>query len=266
MAAKPLIHLSQSQLQILEACPRKFQHRYLEQLSPPPPPLEQDRLTWGSNFHLIMQQRELGLPVEPLIAEDEAMSNALAALLIAAPELFATLPQTVRSPEHPLTWELQGYLFTAIYDLFIANPSTVQIIDWKTYQKPQTSQFLVQQWQTKLYLYLLAATGRYSPEQISMTYWFVRTTPPQQVTIAYSQQLHQEIHQELSDLLEDLDTYLEQYQSQGLGFSQVSPTAGLCLGCSFAARCGRGDRSQIDIIQTNLTDLTDLDAIAEVAL
>lgn len=268
MAAKPLIRLSQSYLQTLETCPRKFQYTYLEQLSPPPNPLEQEGLTWGSNFHLIMQQRELGLPVEPLIATDAEMEKAIAALLIAAPELFQPQVQSWRSAEYPLTWESQGYLFTVIYDLFIANPATAQIIDWKTYNKPKDSQFLVQQWQTKLYLYLLVETGGYAPEQISMTYWFVKNTPPQKVTIIYSQELHQQTQQELADLLEDLHIYLNEYQSQGQEFSQVSLSAGFCASCSFAARC---DRSEGEMINQGWGDQqdslpSDLGIIPEIAI
>lgn len=265
MVDKPLIRLSQSQLQTLEACPRKFQHIYLEQLQPPPNPLEQERLTWGSNFHLIMQQRELGLPVEPLIATDEEMERAIAALLTTAPELFQPQIQSWRSAEYPLSWESQGYLFTVIYDLFIATPATAQIIDWKTYHKPQNSQFLAQQWQTKLYLYLLAETGDYTPEQITMTYWFVRNTPPQKVTIAYTQEFHQQTQQELGDLLEDLNVYLDQYQTQGEAFIQVSPSAGFCVGCSFAARCDRLGSDQCEHQQAYEVQPS-LETIAEIAI
>lgn len=268
MAAKPLIRLSQSYLQTLEICPRKFQYTYLEQLSPPPNPLEQEGLTWGSNFHLIMQQRELGLPVEPLIATDVEMEKAIAALLTTAPELFQPQVQSWRSAEYPLTWEFQGYLFTVIYDLFLAAPATAQIIDWKTYNKPKDAQFLAQQWQTKLYLYILAEAGGYAPEQITMTYWFVKNNPPQKVTITYSQEFHQQTQQELADLLEDLHTYLEQYQSQGQDFSQVSPSAGFCVGCSFAARC---DRMEGEITKEGWGDRqnfmpSDLGTIPEIAI
>jgi hypothetical protein len=277
-----MIHLSQSQLQTLEACPRKFQYIYLEQLSPPLDPLQQESLIWGSNFHLIMQQRELGLPVgigsDRQVNLDADMQKAIVALLNAAPELFQTQPQTFdsviteynlsanpersRRAEYPLTLELQGYLFTVIYDLLLTTPDTAQIIDWKTHQKPLKSDFLKQQWQTKLYLYLLAATTSYAPEQITMTYWFVKNSPqPQKVTITYNQETHQQIHQEITELLQELTTSLEDYQTQGIEFSQVSPKAGHCVGCSFAARCGRGDRSSTPAI--TLPDLAD---IAEITL
>ena len=61
------IRLSQAQLNTLEACPRLFQHLHLDQLGSPVPPEQQESLTWGSQFHLLMQQQALGLPVEALV-------------------------------------------------------------------------------------------------------------------------------------------------------------------------------------------------------
>ena len=63
---KTPIRLSQSQLQLLEICPPQFQRLYLEQLGSAIAPEHQERLTWGSHFHRLMQQRELGLSVENL--------------------------------------------------------------------------------------------------------------------------------------------------------------------------------------------------------
>jgi hypothetical protein len=53
-----------------------------------------------------------------------------------------------------------------------------QILDWKTYPKPQNRRWVEQNWQTLLYPYVLAETSDYLPEQISMTYWFVQSEQP----------------------------------------------------------------------------------------
>lgn len=53
---------TQRLLNFIENCPRKFQHIYLEQLDSPLTPAQQEKPTWESRFHLLMQQRELGLP------------------------------------------------------------------------------------------------------------------------------------------------------------------------------------------------------------
>ncbi|NEP21702.1 PD-(D/E)XK nuclease family protein, partial [Moorena sp. SIO3I6] len=83
----PLTRLSQGQLNVLETCPRKFQHIYFDQLGTPVSPEQQERLTWGSRFHLLMQQRELGLPVTSLVEEDTQLDYWLTGLVNAAPEL-----------------------------------------------------------------------------------------------------------------------------------------------------------------------------------
>ena len=74
---------------------------------------------------------------------------------------------------------------------------------------------MIQHWQTKLYLYVLAETSDYLPEQISMTYWFVKLPKkPQSLAIAYDTKQHQQNHQQLSYLLEQLDQWLELYYLQ----------------------------------------------------
>src|SRR6476646_3772088 len=86
---EPRLRLSQGQLNLLESCPRKFQHIYLEQLGSPSTPEQQAHQTWGSRFHLLMQQRELGLPIDSLMAEDRQMQRCVSSLLAAVPEIVA---------------------------------------------------------------------------------------------------------------------------------------------------------------------------------
>jgi len=62
-----LLRLSQGHLNLLETCPRKFQHTYLEQLNSPANPEHEERQTLGSRFHLLMQQREMGLPINSFL-------------------------------------------------------------------------------------------------------------------------------------------------------------------------------------------------------
>ena len=58
-------------------------------------------MQWGSRFHLLMQQRELTLPIESLLATDSELDSSLKALIQAAPELleqnpiFGARPNTV---------------------------------------------------------------------------------------------------------------------------------------------------------------------------
>ncbi|MEM7773853.1 MAG: PD-(D/E)XK nuclease family protein, partial [Cyanobacteria bacterium P01_A01_bin.37] len=55
------MRLSQAHLTLIESCPRKFQYVYLDQVVAPVSPDDQYRREWGTHFHLMMQQRELGI-------------------------------------------------------------------------------------------------------------------------------------------------------------------------------------------------------------
>jgi len=248
-----MLHLSQGQLTLLETCPRKFQHIYLEQLGVPMAPEQQERLSWGDRFHRLMQQRELGLVVENLLPVDAVIQQRVEAFVQAVPEIFQVDSKTVRQSEHRRTVHMQGYLLTAIYDLLVLGEQQAEILDWKTYRQPQDARQLTQHWQTRLYPFVLAETSHYAPEQISMTYWFVpaerdlfaqskspepESLKPKSLKFVYSEALHQQTRQTLSKRLTDLTTWLERYEA-GEGFPQVNSIAP-CDTCNFALRCQRG--------------------------
>jgi PD-(D/E)XK nuclease superfamily len=58
-----VLRISQRHLKILEACPRQFEHTYFDRLTLPIKPAQQVKTQLGSDFHLLMHQRELGLPI-----------------------------------------------------------------------------------------------------------------------------------------------------------------------------------------------------------
>ncbi|MGB3188410.1 MAG: PD-(D/E)XK nuclease family protein [Limnoraphis sp.] len=237
--------LSQKQLNTLSVCPRRFQQTYLDQLISPPSPDQEERIIWGNRFHLLMQQRELGLPLDQLIAANPQLGQDLTALIQAAPDLFNSdsnsLDLTFREAEHQRTLNFRGHLLLGIYDLLIADQKKAQIIDWKTYPRPQNSDHLIKNWQTRLYLYLLIETSDYLPENVSMTYWFVRgnkNSGPQCLTLSYNSQKHQQTQQDLTQLITQLDDYLQRYE-QGEPFPKVAISSESCQSCSFALRCQR---------------------------
>ena len=217
MPQRDLIRLSQSHLNLLELCPAKFQQVYVDCLGSLPLPERQDSMQWGSRFHLLMQQRELTLPIEPLLDTDMELDRALKALIEAAPEL-KPVPNVWREAEHYRTLVVKNFLFTVVYDLLIAQSDRATIFDWKTYRQPPKTRKLESNWQTRLYLYVLAETAEYEPEQIQMTYWFVKSGKPSSTTITYSQQQHRQTEQKLNALLNDLETWLQNYQQFGIDF------------------------------------------------
>ncbi len=259
----PLTPLSQGQLNLLETCPRKFQHIYFDQLGTPVSPEQQERLTWGSRFHLLMQQRELGLPVESLVEEDTQLQHWVTALVNAASDVLTPDPQTFRDSEHCRTLNFQGYLLTVIYDLLIEDDKSGQILDWKTYPQPKNRQWLAKDWQTRLYLYVLAETSDYAAEQISMTYWFVKSQPrPQSLKFTYSAAQHEKTRQDLTKLLNKLTGWLQRYQEDGIPFPQVAPSTGRCGDCTFAVRCQRTSESSMSSSRDLLPNLADIQEVS----
>jgi PD-(D/E)XK nuclease superfamily len=236
-----LLRLSQGQLNLLERCPRQFQHTYLEHLNSPSDPEHDEKQTLGSRFHLLMQQREMGLPIHSFLQADTQLQSWMSAFANAAPEILtpATDNQTFRDSEHYRTLQVQDYLLTVIYDLLIADNQQAQILDWKTYPKPPDQSKLAENWQTLLYMYVLAETSEYLPENISMTYWFVQSAGrPQNIKFTYSNQQHQQTAKRLHELLNHLTHWLELYQI-GQPFPQVFEGSKTCNHCQFATRCLR---------------------------
>lgn len=233
------MRLSQGQLNLLERCPRLFQHTYLDKLGSPTSLEQQERQTSGSRFHLLIQQRELGLPIESLLQEDTQLQSWMTALEGAAPEILTpSNSQIFRESEHCRTLKLQDYLLTVVYDLLIADERSAQILDWKTYPKPQNRRWLEQNWQTLLYLYVLVETSDYLPEQISMTYWFVQSPQePQSLKFTYNTTQHQQTKDKLNRLLNYLSDWLQRYQVGQL--PQIGEGSDRCDSCQFAVRCER---------------------------
>lgn len=256
-----MLHLSQGQLTLLETCPRKFQYVFLDQLGFPIAPEQQERLNWGDRFHRLMQQRELGLPIQNLVPDDQPIQRSVEAFVEAAPEVFQSSPNVLRQSEHRRTVQFQGYLLTVIYDLIIWGEQQAQILDWKTYPRPQQSRRLAESWQTRLYPFVLTETSHYTPDQISMTYWFVQSwqeplPKPESCPFVYNAALHQRITQTLAELLSHLTEWLQCYEADK-PFPQVGESAGHCHNCSFAIRCQRGQTGQ----PSKILDLKEIEEI-----
>jgi PD-(D/E)XK nuclease superfamily len=251
------IRLSQGHLKVLESCPRKFEHIYFDRLTLPVTPEQQLKMQWGTQFHLLMQQRELGMPIEPFLEHSPRLKQMVESIIRTTPELFQPHPKSWRESEHLRTLTVGNYLFTAIYDLLILNPKKADIIDWKTYPLPKRQEDLVSDWQTRLYMYILAETSDYLPKQISFTYWFIQSEPqPKSTTFRYNLRQHRQTHKDLVELLDRLTNWLDTYYSQGTAFPQLPNFATLCQQCNFNLRCGR-DRTNTDrsLLGTNLATI-----------
>ncbi len=254
-----LIRLSQIHLNLLETCPPQFQRVFIEQLSTPVPPEQQDKISWGSQFHLLMQQQELGLSLLETTAEDEQLNQSVEALKKETAYLWQH-PDLWHDAEHYRTLTIDNYLLTAVYDLLILAEHQAQILDWKTYPEPEKKHKLLKNWQTRLYPYLLAETSHYLPEQISMTYWFVKLPQkPKSVTFKYDSQQHQKNHQDLQNLLNKLHQYLEEYEQNNLSFPHHPNCETSCQFASFLLKSDRDSQHYQSLLE-------DLETIEEIPI
>lgn len=218
MSQQDLIRLSQSHLNLLSTCPPKFQQVYIDSLGSLPEPEHQESMQWGSQFHLLMQQRELGLPISSLLTTNLELEIAFKALIAANSYLREQNSEMWREAEHSRSINQDKFLLTVIYDLLIAKPDQAIILDWKTYRQPRRIEALREDWQTRLYLYVLAETSEYSPEEMKMIYWFVKSGKPKSVTLDYDHQQHQNTKQDLAILLTKLTKWFSEYQKFGSEF------------------------------------------------
>lgn len=219
MFKQDLIRLSQGHLNLLSICPPKFQQVYFDGLSSMSKPEHKENMQWGSQFHLLMQQRELALPIDSLLTTNSELELAFKALIAANPYLQEQNPDIWREAEHSRSINQDNFLLTVIYDLLIAKSDQAIILDWKTYRQPRQEKTLREDWQTRLYLFVLAETSEYSPEEIQMVYWFVKSGKPKSVTLQYDSQKHQKTKKDLTILLNELTKWLSEY----LQFSSKLP-------------------------------------------
>jgi hypothetical protein len=259
-----LFQLSQTHLQLLETCPRKFQYGVMERFNLPQISSLSEPQELGLQFHQLIQQRDLGLDIQPLLSENPKIQQWFERLQDAPPPLISGLRQS----EHQRTMTLDKFVLVAVYDLLIQSQNQAQIIDWKTYRRPPQPQMLQQRWQTRLYPFILVETSDYLPEQISMGYWFTETIQNQGasshwITLPYSTELHEQTRQTLKMMLHQLHQLMAAFAADRRDFPQVPLAAGQCRTethcCPFVRHCQRDASSK-------QPDLTDLTAIAEIAL
>jgi hypothetical protein len=160
-----VLRLSQGHLTLLETCPRRFQHTVLDALAVPATPEQWLAQQWGDRFHLLMQQRELGLPIEPVLAEGWGTPGGGG-----GPDPRRIPP--CLSPRKPF-----ARVSTAAPCGFTAiglRPSTIccgcgrtegKLWIGKPIASPGPPDLLAKDWQTRLYCYLLVETTDLAPSR-----------------------------------------------------------------------------------------------------
>lgn len=241
----PLL-LSRSRLVSFLACRRQFQLRVLAKLTWPENPLpaaDEERLERGQQFHQLLEQHFLGLPIAANAIPDRTLRQWW--------RLFEKnrhrLPHGRALPELTLTIPIGEHLLHGRFDLLIIGEADgepfVHIVDWKT-GRPQDAADLRHDWQTRLYLALLAegvgALGNevmggevMAPEGMGMTYWYV-AEPDMPRTIQYDQAWHERNWAELQKIVADLEAQLERDTEWPLTEDWT-----VCRSCVYRVYCGR---------------------------
>jgi len=259
-AISTITSISQGHLNIWETCRRKYQYSFLEELSLPEADLQRKKnLLLGANFHLLMQQKELGLDVSALANSDTKLQLWLDAFENHPPVMIdgdrhcehrRTLGIDIENLLHDSqnsSYDQGHFVLTAIYDFLILGDRQAQILDWKTHQVALKADKLENNWQTRLYLYLLAKTTEYKPEQLSMTYWFANTA--ESVIIEYSQVAHDRTEKTLYQIL----TAITQAQE----YPKLPSDSRDCKYCEFRDRCDRGDMLS-SVLFSNIEDIPEV--------
>jgi hypothetical protein len=254
-------HFSQGSLQDYVDCRRRFQLRYLEQVTWPAvetePVLESERrMLAGQAFHRMVQQHLLGVAVERLnqmaantILGGEELPGWWANYINSAPQDLGLdrLPDAAiqLEVETSLSATLAGYRLLAKYDVILrwADESGQKflIVDWKTSRTRPRRAWLAERLQTRLYPFILVEAGsflssrnRIDPVQVEMVYWFAGS-PHNPERFSYSEGQYIKDREYLSGLMAEIAGLEDK------GFYLTEQVA-RCEFCTYRSLCGRGVR------------------------
>lgn len=256
---EPLL-LSRSRITSFLTCRRQFQLRVLEKLTWPENPLpeaDELRLRRGQLFHRLLERHFLGLPVEAAAMPDRQVRNWW--LVFANSQL--KLPHGRPLPELSLTIPLGDHLLHGRFDLLIIGEADdvpfAHIVDWKT-GRPQSEAELRHDWQTRLYLALLAEGGEalgdekreggIPADRIGITYWYV-AEPDEPRTIHYNQAWHEQNWAELQAIVAQIEA---QFADDAIWPLTVDWTN--CRTCVYQVFCGRQAAGTAEITLTEVED------------
>lgn len=238
---------SQSSLQDFSDCPRRFQLRYLFQLSWPAPiaePIqENERLTRaGERFHNLARQALLGVSLDAL--HESVLASGESNLPLWWQHFLQLLPLLQVGecrPEYSVSVPMGEHRLLAKFDLvqYFATEQRAVIWDWKTSLHRPPRARLEKRWQTHLYPYLLARTGlprlgnaSLTPSGIEMVYWFPHT-PDQPERFLYSEEQFQRDEESLQAILAEIN------RRQPSQFEQTADERH-CHFCVYRSLCERG--------------------------
>ncbi|MEM8716395.1 MAG: PD-(D/E)XK nuclease family protein [Cyanobacteria bacterium P01_A01_bin.3] len=202
--------ITQSHLRLLDSEPHQFARLYTDGLEPPTVARNSAAIERGKQFHQLLHQQSLGLPIAPLVDGDPDLKRYFQAFQTCPPPLL----EGNRLAEYALALPWGDFQLYGIVDLLVETGEVVeadnraQIVDWKTYWRSRSFEELVDDWQTRLYLFLLTEARGYFPERVSILYWFAED-PQHCIEISYSSEAHRNTRTDLAKLLDALAGWLQ---------------------------------------------------------
>jgi CRISPR/Cas system-associated exonuclease Cas4 (RecB family) len=229
---------SQSSLQDYADCPRRFQLRYIDQLSWPAvdaePVVENERRQIeGQLFHRLIQQYLLGVPSESI----SRMANTpnLERWWSNFKKEFGAFSEP--HPELTLSAPIGNHRLVAKYDLVAIQNGKAIIYDWKTYAKRPRDEWMSARWQTRVYRALLVQAGAhlnnnnsFEPEQIEMIYWFA-DFPSEPTRSKYDANQFKRDWSAIEKIVEEISSARE---------FQLTEDEKMCRFCVYRSYCSRG--------------------------
>ena len=226
--------LSQHKLNTFLTCQRRFHLRFRQRLSWPNRPLADH---WaevrerGEQFHRLLERHFLKLPVVAEAIDDVEVRRWWS--------LFKNnvkLPAGETYPERSLTVPIGGHVLNGRFDLLILDPDSAHIFDWKT-GHPRSEADLRHDWQTRLYLAMLAESGAalghtLQSDQLAITYWYVND-PQAPRTIRYNLAWHTQNWADIQALTAQIDAALAKDDWP------LTDNWSHCRQCAYQAYCSR---------------------------
>ncbi len=271
MVMSDTFQLSQGSLQDYDDCRRRFYYRYILKKTWPAvaaqPALEIEELIRnGKDFHTVIHQYLSGVPRQ--VIEN---SGLLQGKLLTWWQNFLDIgirPGKDIYPEKSLSVRLNDVKLVAKFDLIVVDEmGGATIYDWKTTSRKPSHVALAERWQTKVYLYTLAANLEHidnqlasSPENIKMVYWLANF-PNQPVAFEYSSGKMEEDRISLLGIIEDMKS------RTGIESFELTQNQALCKYCVYRSLCDRGTTAGLhpDVeFEHNVEDLIDFDEIEEI--
>lgn len=238
------LQFSQHSLNDFADCPRRFYLRYLARQTWPDTGLHAaalaERMEQGNLLHRWIERYWSG--IRTAAPQGEPLARWWSHFLNTN---FDDLPPE-RLPELALVAPLGDQRLYARFDLLAVggSPRRFVIVDWKTIRAEAlaalSDDFLRQQLQTRVYLYVLVTGGApfndgepISPAQCSLRYWLADRPEQPWIDVPYSQAAYEQDRHTLTQLIDDV------MRRRTMAEFEKTPDERHCTYCTYRTLCHR---------------------------